>query len=159
MDQTTGQACTDQQIAEGTAAELESLSLECRIDPARLERLLAPDFHEFGTCGGQIGYEGTAARIAAATSPEDEPITAENMRGWLLADGLVMLKYTSQSQGRRVSRTSLWRGTATGRWQIFHHQARPRLADGNAHDLWVPNTYATRRYSWMTPAARSCRRT
>src|SRR5712691_12055667 len=76
MDQTTGQACTDQQIAEGTAAELESLSLECRIDPARLERLLAPDFHEFGTSGGQIGYEGTAARVAAATSPEDEPITA-----------------------------------------------------------------------------------
>jgi hypothetical protein len=26
-------------------------------------------------------------------------------------------------------------------------------------DLWVPKTYATRRYSWMTPPARSCRRT
>jgi 2-polyprenyl-6-methoxyphenol hydroxylase-like FAD-dependent oxidoreductase len=25
--------------------------------------------------------------------------------------------------------------------------------------LWVPKTYATRRYSWMTPPARSCRRT
>src|SRR5258708_3966968 len=24
--------------------------------------------------------------------------------------------------------------------------------------LWVPKTYATRRYSWMTPPARSCRR-
>jgi hypothetical protein len=26
-------------------------------------------------------------------------------------------------------------------------------------ELWVPKTYATRRYSWMTPPARSCRRT
>jgi hypothetical protein len=24
-------------------------------------------------------------------------------------------------------------------------------------NLWVPKTYATRRYSWMTPPARSCR--
>lgn len=28
-----------------------------------------------------------------------------------------------------------------------------------ALDLRVPKTYATRRYSWMTPPARSCRRT
>ena len=122
MNQTTGQAPADQQIAEAMAAERESLSLECRIDPVRLERLLAPDFHEFGTSGGEIGDQGTAARVAAATSPKDEPIKAENMRGWLLADGLVMLKYTSQHQGRRAHRTSLWRRAATGRWQIFHHQ-------------------------------------
>jgi hypothetical protein len=69
-----------------------------------------------------MGYEGTAARVAAATSLEGEPIKAENMRGWLLADGLVMLKYTSDNHGRRANRTSLWRRTATGRWQIFHHQ-------------------------------------
>jgi NAD(P)-dependent dehydrogenase (short-subunit alcohol dehydrogenase family) len=25
--------------------------------------------------------------------------------------------------------------------------------------LWVPKTYATRRYSWMTPPTRLCRRT
>jgi hypothetical protein len=25
--------------------------------------------------------------------------------------------------------------------------------------LWMPKTYATRRYSWMTPPTRSCRRT
>jgi hypothetical protein len=47
---------------------------------------------------------------------------AGNMRGWLLADGMVMLKYTSEVQGRRANRTSLWRRTASGRWQIFHHQ-------------------------------------
>jgi hypothetical protein len=32
------------------------------------------------------------------------------------------------------------------------------VAQVEAFDLWVPKTYATRRYSWMTPPARSCRR-
>jgi hypothetical protein len=60
--------------------------------------------------------------VAAATHPEDEPIHVENMRGWLLADGLVMLKYTSEHLGRRANRTSLWRRTASGRWQMLQHQ-------------------------------------
>ena len=76
----------------------------------------------FGSSGGELGYEGTAALVAAATRPGDEPIRVENMRGWLLADGLVMLKYTSEHRGRRANRTSLWRRTADGRWQMFHHQ-------------------------------------
>jgi hypothetical protein len=40
----------------------------------------------------------------------------------LLADGLVMVKYTSSSRWRRANRTSLWRRTEFGHWQIFHHQ-------------------------------------
>jgi hypothetical protein len=122
MDDVTAQGPPAQQVAEATAAELESLSLECRADAARFQRLLAPDFHEFGTSGTEIGYEGTAARVAAATDPGGPPIRVENMRGWLLADGLVMLKYTSEDKGRRSNRTSLWRRTASGQWQIFHHQ-------------------------------------
>lgn len=118
-------ASADQQIAEAVAAERESLSLACRADPRRFERLLAPDFHEFGRSGGEIGSEGTAAWVAAQTDPDGEPIAVENMRGWLLADGLVMLKYTSENAGRRSNRTSLWRRTATGHWQIFHHQGTP----------------------------------
>ena len=122
MEKTTGQAPSARQIAEAIAAEQESLSRQCRADASRLERLLAPDFHEFGSSGGEFGYEETAARVAAATHPGDEPIQVENMRGWLLADGLVMLKYTSEHLGRRANRTSLWRRTASGRWQMFHHQ-------------------------------------
>ena len=104
------------------AAEHESLSPECRADAARLGRLLAPDFHEFGASGAEYGYEGTAEMVAAAMAADDEPVTIENMRGWLLADGLVMLKYTSENQGRRANRTSLWRRTEAGHWQMFHHQ-------------------------------------
>ena len=111
--------------ARQNAAERESLRPECRADAARLERLLAPDFHEFGTSGGEIGYEGTAARVAEATDPNGEPILVEGMRGWLLANGLVMLKYVSENNGRRSNRTSLWRRVEPGHWQMFHHQGTP----------------------------------
>ncbi len=61
-------------------------------------------------------------QISAATDPGGEPIAVENMRGWLLADGLVMLRYVSVNHGRRANRTSLWRRITSGHWQIFHHQ-------------------------------------
>jgi RimJ/RimL family protein N-acetyltransferase len=116
------QANADQQIAEAIAAEYESLSPACRADASCLERLLAPDFHEFGASGGELGRESTAELVAESTAPGGEPITVENMRGQLLANGLVMLKYTSENRGRRSNRTSLWRRVTPGRWQIFHHQ-------------------------------------
>jgi RimJ/RimL family protein N-acetyltransferase len=116
-----GQA-VEQQVAEAIAAEYESLSPACRASVPCLERLLAPDFHEFGASGGEFGYQGTAELVAESAVPGGEPIKVENLRGQLLADGLVMLKYTSESHGRRSNRTSLWRRVAPGRWQIFHHQ-------------------------------------
>jgi len=117
-----GDQASDRQVAEAIAAERETLSPACRADASCLKRLLAPDFHEFGVSGGEFGYEGTAELVAASTTPGGEPIKVENMRGQLLADGLVMLKYTSENQGRRSHRTSLWRRVAPGRWQILHHQ-------------------------------------
>ena len=112
----------EQQVAEAIAAEYESLSPACRASVSCLERLLAPDFHEFGASGGELVFQGTAELVAGSAVPGGEPIKVENMRGQLLADGLVMLKYTSESHGRRSNRTSLWRRVAPGRWQIFHHQ-------------------------------------
>ena len=125
MDHTVTGDSADRQIAEATAAEHESLGPECRADAARLGRLLAPDFHEFGASGREYGYEGTAEMVAAGMASDDEPISVANMRGWLLADGLVMLKYTSEHHGRRANRTSLWRRTEAGDWQMFHHQGTP----------------------------------
>ena len=110
------------QIAEAIAHELESLSPECRADPDRLRALLSPDFHEFGASGREVIYEGTPERVAAATRAGDPPIGVEHLRGQWLADGLVMLKYTSVTPDRRAHRTALWRRVAPGRWQLFHHQ-------------------------------------
>jgi hypothetical protein len=116
------QAAADRQVAEAMAAEHESLSLECRADATRFVQLLAPDFHEFGASGEEIGYQGTAELVAESTDPDGEPIKVEHMRGQLLVDGLVIVKYTSENHGRRAHRTSLWRRLESGRWEIFHHQ-------------------------------------
>jgi hypothetical protein len=62
MDDVSAPMPADQQVAAATAAELDSLSLECRADAARLQRLLSPDFHEFGTSGTEMAYEGTSPR-------------------------------------------------------------------------------------------------
>ncbi|MFR9675962.1 DUF4440 domain-containing protein [Streptomyces sp. TR06-5] len=115
----------DPQVAEAMAAEHETLSPACRADPDRLRDFLAPDFHEFGASGGELRFDGTAERVAAYTDPDGEPIRVERMRGELLADGLVMLKYTASIDGRRSHRTSLWRRTEEGRWQMFHNQGTP----------------------------------
>lgn len=115
----------DVQVAEAIAAEQESLSPECRADPDRLRRLLAPDFHEFGASGGELEFEGTAELVAAGTDPGGEPIRFQDMRGYRLADGLVMVKYRSDNGVRRSNRTSLWRRVEPGHWQMFHHQGTP----------------------------------
>jgi hypothetical protein len=113
----------DDQVAAAIAAERESLRNDCRTDTARFARLIAPDFHEFGTSGREFGYE-EALRIAAST-PEAEQAEVQDMRGMRIADGVVMVKYTSERAGRRAHRTSLWRRTDDGHWQMFHHQGTP----------------------------------
>jgi len=59
------------QSATQTAAERESLRPECRADTARLERLLAPDFHElykrWPTCDRAAKYLGGVTSSADST--------------------------------------------------------------------------------------------
>lgn len=112
----------EQQIAEAIAAEYDSLSQECRANPAKLERLLAADFHEFGASGREFVFAGIAALVAAATDIEAEPIAVDGIRGSLVADRIVMVKYTSSHLARRAHRTSLWRRVGPKEWQMFHHQ-------------------------------------
>jgi ribonuclease HI len=120
----------DPQVAEALAAEYETLSPHCRADADRLRGFLAPDFHEFGASGAEVVFEGTAERVAACTDPDGEPFEVERMRGVRLADGLVMLKYTVNIDGRWSNRTSLWRRVAPGRWQLFHNQGTPTRLPG-----------------------------
>jgi hypothetical protein len=120
----------DAQVAEVLAAERETLRLECRADPDRLRRFLAPDFHEFGASGVEIRFEGTAERVGGCTDPNGEAIEVRSLRGLRLADGLVMVKYTSRSGARWSHRTSVWRREASGRWRMFHHQGTPTSQSG-----------------------------
>jgi len=69
MEQAAERLVAARQIAEAMAAEHESLRLECRADPARFERLLAPDFHEFGASRGEIGYGGPLPKWPRQRTP------------------------------------------------------------------------------------------
>ncbi|MEO7754085.1 MAG: nuclear transport factor 2 family protein [Terracoccus sp.] len=122
------------QIAAVIAAERETLSRVCRLDPAALDAFLADDFHEFGRSGGELTKVGTAERVARGTAEDSkdsgnsegsEEITVEHLRGQLVSDGVVMVKYTAAAGGRRTHRTSLWRHDPLRGWQLFHHQGTP----------------------------------
>jgi ribonuclease HI len=106
-------------------AERETLTRECRLDAQRLDTFLAEDFHEFGRSGGESTKAGTAQRVAQATASNDHAIATEDMRGQLVADGIVMVKYTAISNGQRTHRTSVWRKDPILGWRMFHHQGTP----------------------------------
>ncbi len=113
------------QVEEALRAERETLTRECRLEAQRLDAFLADDFHEFGRSGGEITRAGTAQRVADATASGDDEIAVENMRGQLVAEGIVLVKYTAVSDGRRTHRTSLWRKDPILGLQLFHHQGTP----------------------------------
>ena len=71
----------------------------------------------------------TRLRLAEGTSPNDEPILVENMRGWLLAEGLVMLAYVSENgHGDRLAPLcgAAW---ITGRYSITRESLQLPDAD------------------------------
>lgn len=112
----------DDQVAEVMAAERETLSPDCRADPARLDAFLADDFHEFGSSGREYAKTGTAGMVAGAVG---DPIAIDRLRGLRITDGVVMLKYDTRAGTRTSHRTSVWRRTEAGGWQMFHHQGTP----------------------------------
>lgn len=115
----------DDQIRAAVRAELETLSADCRRDAARLDAFLADDFHEYGRSGGEHVKVGTAVRVAQRSGESGADLEVEGMRATLVADGIVMIKYTSVEGGQRTNRTSLWRLNSARQWQMFHHQGTP----------------------------------
>ncbi|MCE5289428.1 MAG: nuclear transport factor 2 family protein [Nocardiaceae bacterium] len=113
------------EVAEAVAAEMELLDPVCRADPERFARRIAPDFHEFGASGCEFNSSDVIESVLGDSDGVSQ-IEVENVRGWLIADGVVLVKYTSVFGGKRVHRTSLWRNES-GTWQVFHHQGTPSL--------------------------------
>lgn len=104
--------------------ELRLLDPGVRVSPGAVAELLDPEFNEFGASGRR--YDRTS--ILDVTSAVDEnapdPSVATEMSGVLLAPGLVHLTYTSEGNGRRVRRSSIWRQSDAG-WRMYFHQGTP----------------------------------
>ncbi|MCE7083071.1 DUF4440 domain-containing protein [Streptomyces sp. ST2-7A] len=104
--------------------EMRLLDPGVRASPARVLELLDPGFTEIGASGRRwdVGSIPTATGDGSV-SPEF-PVEVDEMRGTVLAPGLVHLTYLADHRGRRTRRSSLWRLTDTG-WRMWFHQGTP----------------------------------
>ena len=104
--------------------ELEQKLLNLKLSklPAEIEKLLAPEFVEFGATG--IIYDRQSI-IQALSKEEEAHMSATDFRSTILSDDVVLLTYRSTwmgSQGTIKSlRSSIWK-QENGHWQMTFHQ-------------------------------------
>ncbi|MDN3292468.1 nuclear transport factor 2 family protein [Streptomyces ficellus] len=116
-------------VAAAIEGELRLLDPEVRTTPALFEALLHPRFHEFGASGRRWDRASMIAAITSEDAPGPRPITTSRMRGVQLSDDVVHLTFDTESKGRHVHRSSLWRRTADGTWLLYFHQGTPFTPD------------------------------
>jgi len=113
-------------------SELSLLDPETRRDPARVLKLLADDFEEFG----QSGRRWTLDEILNLLSTESfQPPALENFRCRELSHGVALVTYSTvrmnPDTGRHSAtlRSSLWTKVA-GEWRCRFHQGTPAANRG-----------------------------
>lgn len=111
------------EVDEAMAAERALLSPRVRTSPELSRELLDPGFVEVGQSGRRWDRESMLTDLPSMTPTA--PIEALDMRGELIAPGVVHLTYTTGSGGVRALRGSLWRRDDHGKWRLYYHQGTP----------------------------------
>jgi hypothetical protein len=112
----------DEDVQMAIELELRLLQPEVRSSAAELEKLLHPDFFEFGASGKKWGRSQTISALASRRLPgEDVPVAASDITGTRLADDVIHVTYLSLRGQRRARRSSIWCRTGT-RWRLYFHQ-------------------------------------
>lgn len=114
----------EQSVRAAVAGELRLLEPRVRASPEEVTALLDPEFTEFGASGRRYDRASILAVTSAVDESAYESKAVTGMSGVLLAPGLVHLTYTSESNGSRVRRSSLWRRSDSG-WRMYFHQGTP----------------------------------
>ena len=104
-------------IDDVVALELSLLDPTVRRNPERVERLLDPDFREFGTSGHAWDRGAIVAALAADPGPG---WTATDVEAREVADGVVLVTYRAAGS----LRSSLWVSSPDG-WRALFHQGTP----------------------------------
>ena len=104
-----------------TALERSLHSPAVRRDREQAGKLLAEDFREFGS-SGRLWSRAEILEALSIESPVQ--ITSHDFACQLLAPGLALLTYVSESPTHRALRSSLWRLEAD-QWRIVFHQGTP----------------------------------
>lgn len=111
----------DVRVAEVLELELRLLDPTVRADRAELERLLHPDFHEFGASGRMWGRD---ALVEALISEPGTGAVIEDAQAPLARDDAVLITYRAVSVGGSSWRSSLWIRDEMG-WRVLFHQGTP----------------------------------
>ncbi|MCM2410309.1 MULTISPECIES: DUF4440 domain-containing protein [unclassified Streptomyces] len=111
-------------VRAAVEGELRLLDPGVRVLPEAVTELLDPEFTEFGASGRCYDRVSVLAVTSAGGAEGRVPVAATDMTGALLAPGLVHLTFTTESDGRRVRRNSIWRRTES-RWRLYFHQGTP----------------------------------
>ncbi|MFD7717262.1 DUF4440 domain-containing protein [Streptomyces sp. NPDC059814] len=113
----------ERSVRAAIEGELRLLDPRVRALPDAVTELLDPEFTEFGASGRR--YDRVSILAVTSADGEDAPApVATGMSGTLLAPGLVHLTFTTERDGRRVRRNSIWRRTES-RWRLYFHQGTP----------------------------------
>lgn len=108
-------------VEAAVEGELRLLRPEVRASPELLEKLLHPEFREFGASGRYWDRTSIIESLLAGVDPGPRPVVVSEMEGVQLASDVVHLTFDTDDNGRRVHRSSLWRRTDDG-WQMYFHQ-------------------------------------
>jgi hypothetical protein len=116
----------DKKMLENIRELEESLwRSETRFDPAYLDRVLSPDFFEFGRSGRVY----TRAETLQAPFTEIHcKLPLQNFEVYPLNHDIVLATYISEvlyEEWEFANRSSIWMKTMLG-WQIRFHQGTPR---------------------------------
>ncbi len=102
--------------------ELQLLQPQVRASAGELEKLLHPDFYEFGASGRKWDRSDTILALTGERPPaEDAPASAAEITGIRLADDVVHVTYLSRRDERSAHRSSIWLRTGAG-WRLYFHQ-------------------------------------
>ncbi len=105
--------------------ERELQSPATRANEERLRQLLAPDFLEVGASGRQWDLEKTLDLLREQSGDEETLVIGiHDLRGRVIAPGVVQVSWDSSVGDRRARRTSIWVERDSG-WQQVHHQGTP----------------------------------
>lgn len=114
----------DSDIAVVIERELALLTTHVRGSAEQLEALLDLDFGEIGKSGRLWTRGEIIATLVADTDRAQHSINLSDMSGRTVGEGLVLLTYVTEIEGRRARRSSLWRQSTNG-WRVVHHQGTP----------------------------------
>ena len=104
------------------ALELRLLDPAVRRDRGEVDRLLHPDFEEFGASGRVWGKASVLESLSADISP---PPVVSGLRSARLSGDAMLVTYRAQRPGASASlRASVWLRDAEG-WRVRFHQGTP----------------------------------